>query len=1324
MKHTTLKVSSLCCAVLSTLGFAHSAEAGYSYSNGSLVATGNISNDLNVSNSLKGLTFQDGSIGNINVTESGSLISSSDQAFTINSWDDKQSTVSASGLLLSKVTVGSVNIAQGATVQGSNGVSIVATNRGNWDYSQTKIDTFTNNGTIAASGETSGLRGDSIYTTKTGLLIAGNYNNGNRMVKVGTVNNTGSITGGNYGVTIGMGATVDSFKNSGTISGGDTGLMLYYRNINQWYQGATVGTIENTGSITGGVNGICLSDGASNKDRNTTIGDIKLAGNGVVSGGTQGLYVGQYNTIGNLILSDSAQLKGETSYGLILANNAKATSIQVSGNASIKGGQSAIETRSGATISNGIQLSGQAQVSGGSQGIWNGSNIQKGISITGSASIQGGSNAGIWNGGTIGAMEGEHSGAAIYVGSGAQVIGQTGTADGIRNGNGQSANGTINGNIVIDEGATVKGGTQGFGIHNYVNATINGDIVSKGTLDGIANQGTITGSINVVNPHVDSFKFVNEGSITKSVSVTGANAIAARNAGTISDKLTLTSTGHTDLQNTGTIVGDVALTGAQVSVSTQGQMSGALTASVTDNFTLTNGDSISKSVSVSGAKSIKVSNAGAIGEGVKLAATGNVALDNTGTMSGNVSLTGAEVSATNKGDMQAGLAISATGKVDFTNTNKLAGGLTIQGQGSELTFDNSGSLTGDASLSSLGVATITNTGSMDGALNLSVQDTTSITNGQGATLKSLAVTGVKGHEAAFTLTNDGTITDGVTADHVSTVNFANAGQVSGTVALTSTGNMTLANTGSWAANTTLATDGQLTFSNTSSWQGDLTVTKAQSVDFTNTTTMQGNVTINSTGGVNFNNTGDVTGTVKLSYAGSSFFSNASKDANFKGVLDLDGKGDITLVNKGSFSGQINYTGTGKVDMTDWSLNLAGMNSDGTMNTVEPVSVSSTGAVSLAAVVLDQGAAANVDANKSIDLNDSVIVNGSSYLKPQSVTLSEDAQALGFRGQYYVDEGLYRTSFDAGVTTGSILSQTLASQLFRRDFFLESAINDVTLSAVNHGGLENARGSVFVKPYASTDAFNNRGVSAQGHTEGVLAGATGFFLDTAVTGFVGFEHSNVTSNYLSSDMQLDMQTWYAGLTAGRELFQVKGIKGFGKVSAKAGYTSTDLTRQLNTIGSNANADTFTFGTNAQVGLVIPVSESGKLFPAMGFGYSYGRTGEYALQYDLNSSDTYTPSSANLPYAEVSLTWNQSWGKYLTTFVAGGYRYNFNADQSTTVNMGGNIQSGNYDISSSYEYINASMMVNLNDHNEVSLGYTGVFDSVGHSHNITAKYEYHF
>ena len=180
----------------------------------------------------------------------------------------------------------------------------------------------------------------------------------------------------------------------------------------------------------------------------------------------------------------------------------------------------------------------------------------------------------------------------------------------------------------------------------------------------------------------------------------------------------------------------------------------------------------------------------------------------------------------------------------------------------------------------------------------------------------------------------------------------------------------------------------------------------------------------------------------------------------------------------------------------------------------------------------------------------------------------------------------------------------------------------------------------------------------------------------------------------------------------------------KGTAKVAYTSTEIERSYaGEAPATADTDTLAYGANVSVGLDWKLPNRSSLIPMLGVGYSSSKTDDYRMRHSA-LKDRYMPERVDMLFADASVTWAQGWNRYVRSFLSGGVRYNFNAEQDARAQFDGAVFSGTYDLPGTYEFVNASLVLHVSDATEIAFGYVGVFDETGASHNGTLKYEFHF
>ncbi|WP_218179700.1 autotransporter family protein [Pseudomonas gingeri] len=252
-----------------------------------------------------------------------------------------------SAAIVSTGTITSLNNETGGTISGGNtGIS----NGGN-------IGTLSNSGTIHGGSSSGVYNYSSIGTLSNSGSISSSSNNGvGNFGTLTSLNNEagGSISGGLTGVYNGGGATLTSLNNEtgGTISGGQTGIYnaghigtLNNSGIITGTQyalydnsAATLGTLINSGTIAGTIRNDATQDLMINGGTGSEFGILTGAGVGGVSAGNIGQITNSFSNLvfgsGNLLLNDNINVSGDPTHTVsnlaatLLLNN----TIHINGN--------------------------------------------------------------------------------------------------------------------------------------------------------------------------------------------------------------------------------------------------------------------------------------------------------------------------------------------------------------------------------------------------------------------------------------------------------------------------------------------------------------------------------------------------------------------------------------------------------------------------------------------------------------------------------------------------------------------------------------------------------------------------------------------------------------------------------------------------------------------------------------------------------------------------------------------------------------------------------------------------------------------------------
>ncbi|HEC2405200.1 TPA: hypothetical protein R2A45_000900, partial [Campylobacter jejuni] len=430
----------------------------------------------------KGIYFQ----GNTNIqtfNNSGTITSNSiaiDVAnnSNINSFTNSGFISAGKGVNIGQGTMTNFTNASGGTIQGSEAGVLV----------NTKIDTFTNKGLIDSIGISD--------QWSNGVWVSGNTN-------IKTFVNDGIMQGGS-GAIRSSGGTIEHFINNGTMNGGSAAVFIQNSIIKTlenkgtinstediWWgggikleEGGTIENIINTGTINSVVSGIHVSYGK--------FGTLTIKDGGIVYGKTAGIWVNQWQTLGDLYIdggkntSKNGTVSGiySDNHGISLDVGSKTNKIELKNGGVIQGGVNGIKLSDAASLSGEMILSGEgSRVEGGSgSGIANESG-----KIEGSIKVE--------NGATVTSSSGQaisNSGSGSITG-GITVSGENTKLEGnIIN----TGNGSIGSDIKIEDGAKVEGG-----LVNQGNGSISGSVQVSGgsSIDSITNEGNgaISGSITV-----------------------------------------------------------------------------------------------------------------------------------------------------------------------------------------------------------------------------------------------------------------------------------------------------------------------------------------------------------------------------------------------------------------------------------------------------------------------------------------------------------------------------------------------------------------------------------------------------------------------------------------------------------------------------------------------------------------------------------------------------------------------------------------------------------------------------------------------------------
>lgn len=320
-------------------------------------------------------------------------------------------------------------------------------------------------------------------------------------------------------------STMKTFTNTnqGLISG-NAGVILANANIENF---TNKGTIESTSSDKKNAAIIVGKNGAS---AISTINN--LTNDGTITSKSNGILVEAGSKIETLVNKGSikADLDGIifSDYSKFIAGKLDLGSIILESGSSIQAGNNGINiehTNSKPIVVGGIEVKQDAVVNGGNAGIYIGDGKKINTQITISGEVSGGV-AGIVNEGIIGSSDDKKGGIIISGGSVSSSNGGSGIVN--------QGNGSINGEIKVENGGSVEGG-----ITNTGNGSISGNIVVEngGKLDSITNTSTSdTGISGSITNNSDNKLEISNGegaTIGGGITNNGGGTITIDNQGTI-----------------------------------------------------------------------------------------------------------------------------------------------------------------------------------------------------------------------------------------------------------------------------------------------------------------------------------------------------------------------------------------------------------------------------------------------------------------------------------------------------------------------------------------------------------------------------------------------------------------------------------------------------------------------------------------------------------------------------------------------------------------------------------------------------------------------
>lgn len=435
-----------------------------------------------------------------------------------------------------------------------------------------------------------------------------------------------------------------------------------------------------------------------------------------------------------------------------------------------------------------------------------------------------------------------------------------------------------------------------------------------------------------------------------------------------------------------------------------------------------------------------------------------------------------------------------------------------------------------------------------------------------------------------------------------------------------------------------------------------------------------------------------------------------------------------LNNTGAITGAVAVENGGQVKVLNWGvgvtgnrvgdgqgIKVSGDNLNARSISVEKVQISSiTGYQS-----------GDIDFNNAVQNASGQALLGVTGKPTQDVEFDETLkQQYGLDGYYDQGSGYFTLWVNAVKGVGAQLAETLANRLNRRAMFVEAATADVSQTGYTHRMQDNQEWLTFVKPYTSYDKFDlSAGGTVKGHTTGILLGISNMYRNEHLfTLYLGYE----TTDDSADSLDFDMNTVYGGAKFARVFCTAGNAAYYGKAEAMLAHTSTDVTRSIGGQQFTGSADTLSYGGAVHIGMNYSLGKSSVFTPEFGVGYSGGRMGDFDINGNIAavSYEHYDSHTSNIGYGDLSLKWFQKWGTIVNTLLGGGTRVNFNRDMDVSSNISGVQGSSTVKLPRSYQWVNASLILDVNSNLDLSFGYVGILDTNGSSHNMTAKLTYTF
>lgn len=454
-------------------------------------------------------------------------------------------------------------------------------------------------------------------------------------------------------------------------------------------------------------------------------------------------------------------------------------------------------------------------------------------------------------------------------------------------------------------------------------------------------------------------------------------------------------------------------------------------------------------------------------------------------------------------------------------------------------------------------------------------------------------------------------------------------------------------------------------------------------------------------------------------------SNGDMTVNLDGGTDAIGEYDIsagklTINHTGTSSqngGKVTLSGTGSLNITNMNVSIAD-NENSDRFTVSGGSASNV-SVEKFTVTSFGNADLSKDVNLHVVVDDTGAAVEAGYAK--EAILSESLINAGFGGNYDADRGVFSATLDATRGASSVMSQLMISQLVRRDYFIDTALAEASQEAL----LNHTDSSVFVKPYFGYETFDlSGGLEASSHTQGFVAGFTKNWNQAQVlSAYFGYETMDSSA---ASMFAIDSSMAYAGVDYTNTFASSDALSLYLKGRATFAYLENEIDRMMDGKTSSASPKSLAYSANFYFGGNWHMTPATVINPEIGLSYLGGHTESFDMGGDIDAirHEKYDSLNVDLFFADASLSWEQNWHEHFRTRVSGGVRYLFNDDYDVDASINGLYDQANVDLPSLYKYASASIIVSPNKNVDLAFTYAGIFDSMGHSHNAIAKFQYNF